>query len=113
MLAKRHRVTKGSFLSGQGQGRSFFVALLSLRMTKLGKMTPPTVAVIVSKKVAKTAVSRNRIRRRVYEAVSPLIPSMLQGTRYFLYPKKEVLSANFGDIKESCKQLLKDSGHRQ
>lgn len=88
------------------------MALLSLRMTELGTNTPPTVAVIVSKKVAKTAVSRNRMRRRVYEAFAPLVTSLPQGNRYVLYPKKEVLKANFEDIKESCRSLLLQSGHQ-
>ena len=88
------------------------MALLSLRMTKLGTKAPPSVAIVVSKKVAKTAVSRNRIRRRLYEGFAPFVPLLPKGTRYLVYPKKEVLTASFKDIRESLKQLLDESAHR-
>ena len=36
----------------------------------------PRIAVVVSKKVLKSAVGRNRIRRRIYEHIRPLIEKM-------------------------------------
>ncbi len=42
-----------------------------------GKFEAYRVAVVVSKKVAKVAPDRNRIRRRVYEAVRLLAPGRL------------------------------------
>lgn len=36
------------------------------------------IAVVVSKKVIKSAVSRNRIRRRIYEYIRPRIPDLSQ-----------------------------------
>lgn len=47
-----------------------------MRYTK-GKYDEYRIAVVVSKKVAKVAPDRNRIRRRVYEAVRALAPQYL------------------------------------
>ncbi len=46
--------------------------LTSLKYTKNAKREHYRLAVVVSKKVHKSAVVRNRIRRRVYEAVRRL-----------------------------------------
>ena len=40
------------------------------------KRTNPRAAVIVSKKVLKSAVKRNRVRRQIYEYVSTLFPQL-------------------------------------
>lgn len=42
---------------------------VSLRVVRNGRRTTYRVAVIVSRKVHKSAVRRNRIRRRLYEAI--------------------------------------------
>lgn len=42
---------------------------ISLRFTANTRRTKCRVAVVVSKKVAKKAVDRNKIRRRLYEAI--------------------------------------------
>lgn len=43
-------------------------------------------SVVVSKKTAVTAVVRNRIRRRLYAAVDPLIKTFTRGATIVLYP---------------------------
>lgn len=43
--------------------------LMSLRFCKNGKRSDYRLAVVVSKKVSKSAVQRNRMRRRIYEIV--------------------------------------------
>lgn len=40
------------------------------------RRTTPRVAVVVSKKVIKSAVKRNRIRRRMYEAIRQELPTI-------------------------------------
>lgn len=50
----------------------FKVTVLPVRK----KSDNPSFAVVVSKKVAKTAVSRNRIRRRVFEAARKNWPTL-------------------------------------
>lgn len=50
-------------------GRSVRTRFISLRYITNPRRAHSRVAVIVSKKVSKSAVKRNRIRRRVYEIV--------------------------------------------
>ena len=56
--------------------------------------TPVQVSVIVSKKIARRAVDRNRIRRRVLHALRRVPPT----TSIVVYPTKEVLKAPFAEL---------------
>ena len=60
-------------------------------------------AVIVSKKVAKTAPLRNRIRRRTYAALRALMPLP---HAVAVYPTKEVATAPFQKIVASLRDAL-------
>lgn len=48
----------------------------SIRCIENKRSSSPRVAVVVSKKVTKIAPRRNRIRRRFYEAVRHILPSV-------------------------------------
>lgn len=51
------------------RGQSIRGPLVSLRFSQRGPTSPYRAAVVVSRKVSKSAVVRNRIRRRIYEVV--------------------------------------------
>lgn len=65
-------------------GKSVFTTLVSLRAVA---SPTPRFSVSVSKKVAKQAVDRNRIRRRCYRAVESLIPSIEHPMTVMIFPK--------------------------
>ena len=73
------------------------------------------VAVVVSKKVEKSAVGRNRIRRRVYEALRINIDMIPKKTDYiFVIYSKDVMNMRFtelekelGELVEGCRQEVK------
>ncbi len=70
MLGKSHRFHGYNSLKGVYQrGQNARGQLISLKFTSRGGGRPYRVAVVVSRKVNKSAVVRNRIRRRVYEQV--------------------------------------------
>jgi len=50
---------------------------LTVKYSKNPRRKTPRVSVVVSKKVLKSAVGRNRIRRRIYEQVRLLLPDIL------------------------------------
>ncbi|OHA24667.1 MAG: hypothetical protein A3B11_00600 [Candidatus Taylorbacteria bacterium RIFCSPLOWO2_01_FULL_44_26] len=60
------------------------------------------IAAVASKKIFKTAVSRNKMRRRIYEAVRPLYPRILQGMNVVVFGKlsglKELIPALTDDL---------------
>lgn len=59
-------------------GQSVRGRLISLKYTPNPRRTQPRFSVVVSKKVLKSAVGRNRIRRRVYEIIRENLPALEQ-----------------------------------
>lgn len=69
MIARQHRFHgHGSLNFVYRKGRSVRRGSLTLRYVQ-ARQSDYRLAVVVSKKVSKSAVTRNRIRRRIYEAV--------------------------------------------
>lgn len=68
------------------------------------------MAVVVSKKVLKSAVGRNRIRRRIYEIVRHELP-LLEPKHdiVFLVFSSEVVSLPAADLTEAIRQLLQNA----
>lgn len=70
MIAVRHRFHGyGSLRSVYQRGQTSRAPMLNLKSARRGSRRPYRVAVVVSRKVSKSAVVRNRIRRRIYELV--------------------------------------------
>lgn len=70
MITKQHRFHgHGSLRKVYQQGKTVRGQLMNLKTMPRQGSRPVRVAVVVSRKVSKLAVVRNRIRRRVYEQV--------------------------------------------
>jgi ribonuclease P protein component len=70
MIGRTHRFHGYGSLRGVYQrGKTVRTPLMNLRYASRDPNKPYRVAVVVSRKVNKSAVTRNRIRRRIYEAV--------------------------------------------
>ncbi len=68
------------------------------------------VAVVCSKKVLKTAVGRNRIRRRIYEAIRKNFEDVPKGRDYiFTVFTKEVGTMPFSELEKILGDLIADS----
>jgi ribonuclease P protein component len=91
MLKKRDRLTVED-IEALSKGTSVFSTLISLRYIKASKSK---FAVSVSKKIAKTAVDRNRIRRRVYSMLDQITPLLKESVHAMLMPKKEFLNEDY------------------
>lgn len=63
-------------------------------------------AVVVSKKVLKTAVGRNRIRRRLYEAIRTNFNPQLKLDCIFVVYSKDFLKLEFTQIQALVQDLL-------
>ena len=64
-------------------------------------------AVVVSKKVLKSAVGRNRIRRRVYEAIRAELPNIQQPVDcIFIIYTKEIATIDFSELRSLIHNLL-------
>lgn len=68
------------------------------------------VAVVVSKKVCKTAVSRNRIRRRVYEAIRQNFEFMpLKRDYIFVVYSADILKMPYSELVKLLGELVAES----
>jgi ribonuclease P protein component len=81
MFGRSHRFHGyGSLRAVYQRGRNARGSMMSLRYGQRDTQRPYRVAVVVSRKVSKSAVVRNRIRRRVYEAARDLQSDIESGT---------------------------------
>ena len=68
------------------------------------------IAVVVSKKVEKSAVGRNRIRRRIYEALRVNFEDIPKKQDYiFVVYSKELLKMPFGEIEKLLGELVAEA----
>ncbi len=81
MIGIAHRFHGYGSLRGVYQGgQTVRGGLVSLRFKNRGSNKPYRVAVVVSRKVSKSAVTRNRIRRRIYEIIRQSEGNIAAGT---------------------------------
>ena len=67
-------------------------------------------AVVVSKKVMKSAVGRNRIRRRVYEAIRLELPEFTaKRDSIFVIYDKSLATLDFAELRSLVRSLLEQS----
>ena len=101
MLPKKKRVTKSTFQTIMGKGGvvsgSFFVLHYI-------KQNIPQYAFVVPKKIAKTAVKRNSLRRMGYNILRSYNITSCAGIFFF---KKEALIAPIFEIKKDVDFILK------
>jgi len=57
-------------------GKAVRTQLVTIKYVPNTHRTHPRFSIVVSKKVLKSAVGRNRIRRRLYEYIRPIIKDM-------------------------------------
>ena len=68
------------------------------------------MAVVVSKKVEKTAVGRNRMRRRVYEVIRRNFEYLPKNTDYiFVIFTKEVMRMPYSELEKILGELVEES----
>ncbi len=103
MLPKKRRVPK-EFFKKIEKSRSFSGEFLSLRMQKEEGLS--RMSFVVSKKIAKNAVTRNKLRRMGYAAGESLISKVSPGYVCIFYFKKHIQSLSVNFLREEIKKLL-------
>lgn len=107
MLSKRYRFhSRGGVRYTYKNGKTIRTASLSLVFAPNSRHHQ-RFAVVVSKKVLKTAVGRNRIRRRVYEAIRLELKSYKAHTDcIFVVYSKDYQNLPFSEIRATVHSLL-------
>ncbi len=100
MLKKNERLSRARFAKKPFKRREFAYGSVSFSEGE------PGAAVVVSKKTCPTAVGRNRLRRRVYSVLRPLIRSGKVKSALIVYPRRTALEAPFGSLQSALISAL-------
>jgi len=77
-----------------------------LRFSK-NELSKSRFCVVVSKKISKRAVDRNRIRRRTYEALRLNYDKIKPGFDFMIFAKLSVLKLSYSDIEKDLLYIFK------
>lgn len=67
---------------------------------------PTQFRVVVSKKIAKRAVERNKFRRRIYEALRDALPQLTEPVQAIIFAKANIRDARWNEITLAVKTAL-------
>ena len=93
MFRKDRRINRRAF-SSISNGKTIVSPLFSFKFVRKSEQTS-RFSIVVSKKVAKTAVLRNKLKRRMYEALGKTKICCISGVFYL---KKDVIYASYRAI---------------
>jgi ribonuclease P protein component len=106
MISKNQRVNKTLFKDlAKKPKKSLFGDFCTISYTLDKSLIKSRFSVVVSKKVAKTAVSRNLIKRRFYAVIESL-PVPQNPYIAIVYVKKEAVKASFTQISAEVNSIL-------
>lgn len=110
MISKKYRFhSRGGVKYVYKHGKTLRTSKMSLTFTENTRGFT-RIAVVVSKKVAKSAVKRNRIRRRVYEALRLNLDLIPKKTDYiFIVYSSDVLTMPFKELERLLGGLVAES----
>ena len=107
MLSAKYRFhSRGGVNYTYRHGRTVRTPVLSLVYASNARKKT-RFAIVVSKKVLKSAVGRNRIRRRLYEAIRLELPNLKLPTDHiFIVHNKELQNNDFSELSSLVHNLL-------
>src|ERR1043166_6530775 len=112
MISRRHRFHGyNSLRHVYRQGSTVRGPLFALKILNNPQRESYRLAVVVGRKVHKSAVGRNRIRRRLYETVRALEPEISQPYDIVLTVFNDaVLNLPGADLAKQVKRQIKEAG---
>jgi ribonuclease P protein component len=106
-LKRAFRLRKSSeFQRVRQQGRSVTSRLLILAWMP-NDVAALRIGFVVSKRIAKHAVERNALKRRLSEAVRPLLPELSPGWDIVFSARRETLTADMQTLEQDIPALLR------
>ncbi len=106
MLLKKHRLRKKKdFERVSEKGKLLTKDFLVLKTVK-NNLKLARVGLVVSRKVSKKAVQRNKVKRKLREAVRNNIRKIKVGYDLIFFTKKGIEKKSFSEIKKMVEDLL-------
>lgn len=109
-LARVHRLRRQDFDSIYRQGKRIsgtYVRAIVWMGSGESLTGPPQLGVVVSKKVSKRAVHRNRLRRQIQAAFQALLPHLRGGWQGIIIVQNSALGCTYGQILPELEKILK------
>lgn len=108
MLPRKYRLPLRTELKRlQREGSLVHGRLFSLLVSRQPRENQPSrFGFIISTKIHKKAVKRNRAKRLLSEAIIDLSPKINPGFDVIFLAKKKIIEADFKEIKKEVKRLL-------
>ena len=107
MLEKKYRLTKKEDFDDVFQKGAWVRGrLISLRIKKTTNAVPPRIGFVVGQKIAKKAVTRNRLKRQLRASFSRHIKKITPGLDIVVVPAPDSTQKKFTDIHEEITHLL-------
>ncbi len=107
MLPKKNRLkNKKDFERVFKQGKGFKDAFLFLKIRK-NNLKESRFGFIVSSKISKKAVLRNKVKRRLREIAKERLPEIKSGIDGVLIAQKSIEEKDFSEIREVANELFK------
>lgn len=112
MLSNEHRFHgPNSLRYVYKNGQTVHSRLFNIKYATNERREKPRFAVVVSKKVHKSAVGRNRIRRRLYEIIRLQLPRLHPDRDVVvIVVSGEVLALPFEEMTAGIEQLFSEAG---
>jgi ribonuclease P protein component len=107
MLKKTNRITKDKeFDRAFKTGQSFYTKLFGIKAVD-NDLPTVRLGVLVSTKVSKKAVVRNKIKRQIREIIQKELPKIKNGKDLIIIVFSQILDKNFAEIEEMITGALK------
>ena len=107
MFLRKNRLTKEKDINHVfRRGRYFFVKDLGIKFIK-NNLDYPRFACIVSNKISKKAVERNRIKRRLREIIRLAIPNLPQDIDLVVFTRQSIKEIDYQEMEKQIHACLK------
>ncbi len=110
MIAKDIRISRKKDFDIILKSKSKFYSNNFVLRFSENELSKSRFCVVVSKKISKRAVDRNRIRRRIYEAIRLNYDKIKPGFDFMILTKLSVLKLNYHEIEKDILYIFKKSG---
>lgn len=101
---KRNKEFRRVYRTGKSVGSHTLVLIFSA-----SRRGDKKIGLAVGKKVG-NAVMRNRVKRRLREAVTPLLPDIKPGYRLIFIARQAIAQASYQEIESAVRRLLDKAG---
>lgn len=109
MLPKKNRISKDFFEKIFKEGGSFSFKYFLIKKVKIST-AESAFTVVVSSKVAKKAVLRNKLKRRMRHIIKKILPSAQKGLGIIVILKKGVEKLDFWEMGKELKDNFQKAG---